>query len=49
MGGEKLQPGKGLHDKVVFADLWKFGVSYWLIVALCIVFYSAIFLSKLSR
>lgn len=30
-------------DKVVFADLWKFGVSYWLIVALCVVFYSAIF------
>src|ERR1700721_501843 len=30
-------------DKVVFADLWKFGVSYWLIVALCIVFYSALF------
>jgi MFS family permease len=30
-------------DKVVFADLWKFGMSYWLIVALCIVFYSAIF------
>src|SRR6202034_1226259 len=30
-------------DKVVFADLWKFGVSYWLIVSLCIVFYSAIF------
>lgn len=30
-------------DKVVLADLWKFGVSYWLIVALCIVFYSAIF------
>jgi MFS family permease len=30
-------------DKLVFADLWKFGVSYWLIVALCIVFYSAIF------
>jgi MFS family permease len=30
-------------DKVVFRDLWKFGVSYWLIVALCIVFYSAIF------
>src|SRR3984893_14721009 len=23
-------------DKVVFADLWKFGVSYWLIVALFI-------------
>ncbi|HUO27063.1 MAG TPA: MFS transporter [Candidatus Aquilonibacter sp.] len=30
-------------DKVVFADLWKFGVSYWLIVSLCVVFYSAIF------
>jgi MFS family permease len=30
-------------DKVVFSDLWKFGVSYWLIVSLCIVFYSAIF------
>ena len=30
-------------DKVVFSDLWKFGMSYWLIVALCIVFYSAIF------
>src|ERR1700720_1956870 len=35
--------GKISTDKVVFADLWKFGVSYWLIVALCIVFYSAIF------
>lgn len=30
-------------DKVVFADVGKFGVSYWLIVALCIVFYSAVF------
>jgi len=30
-------------DKVVFADLFKFGLSYWLIVALCVVFYSAIF------
>jgi MFS family permease len=35
--------GKVSTDKVVFADLWKFGTSYWLIVALCIVFYSAIF------
>jgi MFS family permease len=35
--------GKVSTDKVVFADLWKFSVSYWLIVALCIVFYSAIF------
>lgn len=30
-------------DKIVFSDIWKFGQSYWLIVALCIVFYSAIF------
>src|ERR1700731_2886529 len=35
--------GEVSTDKVLFADLWKFGVSYWLIVALCIVFYSAIF------
>ena len=35
--------GKVSTDKVVLSDLWKFGVSYWLIVALCIVFYSAIF------
>src|SRR5580698_7694660 len=35
--------GKVSTDKVVFADLWKFGTSYWLIVALCVVFYSAIF------
>jgi MFS family permease len=33
----------GSTDKVVFSDLYKFGVSYWYIVALCIVFYSAIF------
>ncbi len=30
-------------DKVVFKDLFKFGVSYWYIVGLCIVFYSGIF------
>jgi MFS family permease len=30
-------------DKVVFSDLFKFGVGYWYIVALCVVFYSAIF------
>jgi MFS family permease len=35
--------GKVSTDKVVFADLFKFGTSYWLIVALCVVFYSAIF------
>ena len=33
----------GATDKVVFKDIYKFGVSYWYIVALCIVFYSAIF------
>ena len=33
----------GSTDKVVFGDLFKFGVSYWYIVALCVVFYSAIF------
>jgi len=33
----------GPTDKVVFADLFKFGTSYWYIVALCITFYSAIF------
>lgn len=33
----------GATDKVVFRDIYKFGLSYWYIVALCIVFYSAIF------
>lgn len=33
----------GSTDKVVFADIKNFGLSYWYIVALCIVFYSAIF------
>jgi MFS family permease len=35
--------GRVSTDKVVFTDLLKFGLSYWLIVALCVVFYSAIF------
>ena len=35
--------GEGSTDKVVLKDIFKFGVSYWYIVALCIVFYSAIF------
>jgi len=30
-------------DKVVWSDVFKFGTSYWLIVALCITFYSGIF------
>jgi MFS family permease len=33
----------GPTDKVVFNDLFNFGVSFWYIVALCVVFYSAIF------
>jgi MFS family permease len=33
----------GPTDKVVFRDLFNFGMSYWYIVALCVVFYSAIF------
>ncbi len=35
--------GEASTDKVVIGDLFKFGGSYWYIVALCIVFYSAIF------
>jgi predicted MFS family arabinose efflux permease len=35
--------GEASTDKVVCADLFKFGASYWCIVALCITFYSAIF------
>jgi MFS family permease len=35
--------GEVSTDKVVFADLFKFSLNYWYIVALCIVFYSAIF------
>ena len=33
----------GETDKVVLSDLLKFGKSYWLVVALCITFYSATF------
>jgi MFS family permease len=33
----------GATDKVVFADLFRFGTSYWYVVFLCITFYSAIF------
>src|SRR5579863_2933589 len=35
--------GEASTDKVVFRDLFNFGVSYWYIVALCVTFYSAIF------
>ena len=40
---KKYHLGEASTDKVVFADLFKFGWSYWYIVALCITFYSAIF------
>jgi len=33
----------GSTDKVVFSDIFKFGLSYWYIVLLCVVFYSGIF------
>lgn len=33
----------GSTDKVVLGDIFRFGRSYWYIVALCIVFYSGIF------
>jgi MFS family permease len=40
---EKYHLGEVSTDKVVFRDLFKFSASYWLIVSLCITFYSAIF------
>ncbi|MEY2412136.1 MAG: hypothetical protein QOD84_742, partial [Acidobacteriaceae bacterium] len=43
-GENKYQIGPASStDKVVFSDIKAFGTSYWLIVSLCIVFYSAIF------
>jgi MFS family permease len=30
-------------DRVVWSDLWRFNGSYWLIVGLCVTFYSVIF------
>jgi MFS family permease len=40
---ERYSLGEESTDKVVFADLFRFGTSYWLVVALCITFYSGIF------
>ncbi len=34
---------KAETEKFVLADLFKFGLSFWLIVGLCVTFYSAIF------
>src|SRR5437870_12263625 len=36
---EKYRLGEVSTDKVVFHDLFKFSMSYWLIVALCVTFY----------
>lgn len=33
----------GSTDKIVFSDVKKFGLSYWYLVFLCVLFYSAIF------
>ena len=33
----------GEADKIVFQDVKNFGVSYWYLVGLCVIFYSAIF------
>jgi MFS family permease len=35
--------GQGETDKVVLRDILRFGPSYWLIVGLCVTFYSAMF------
>jgi MFS family permease len=40
---KNYQLAEASTDKVIFSDLFKFGVSYWYIVALCVTFYSAIF------
>ncbi len=41
---QRYQLGEaGSTDRVVFGDIFKFSYSYWLIVGLCITFYSAIF------
>jgi MFS family permease len=36
-------PRPGAGDKIVFADIRKFGASYWYVLLLCVTFYSAIF------
>jgi MFS family permease len=43
-GEKSYQVGEaGSTDKVVWKDIFNFGVSYWYIVMLCITFYSGIF------
>jgi MFS family permease len=36
-------PRPGAGDKIVLADVRKFGASYWYVALLCVTFYSAIF------
>ncbi len=33
----------GASDKLVLADLWRFGRAYWWVVGLCVAFYSVVF------
>jgi MFS family permease len=41
---QRFQLGQAAQtDKIVARDIFKFGVSYWYLVALCAIFYSAIF------
>jgi MFS family permease len=40
---QRYNLGQEETEKVVLADIFRFGVSYWLVVALCVTFYSAIF------
>lgn len=36
-------PKEGEQDKIEFKEIFKFGKSFWLITALCVTFYSAMF------
>jgi MFS family permease len=40
---ERYSLGAESTEKVVIADLFRFGTAYWLVVALCVTFYSAMF------
>ncbi|MBM4320996.1 MAG: major facilitator superfamily domain-containing protein 1 [Deltaproteobacteria bacterium] len=41
--GRRYELSQSTTDKVVWRDLFRFGRSYWFVVALCVTFYSAIF------
>lgn len=38
-----LMENEGNQDKIVIKEIFKFGVSFWYITALCVTFYSAMF------